>query len=128
MSEPRIIRVFPRLCMGGAENAIVQLLEHVGNTHMVVTHTDGMRAADARRLADAYTLLQRPRFLGLLQAMQEAEIVHVHTINDHPLIPLAAQLSGAPVILQTVHNQLTSQHCHFMDHSILVGDELLGQV
>jgi len=128
MPEPRIVRVFPRLCMGGAENAIVQLLEHVGNTHMVVTHIDGMRASDARRLADKYTLLKRPRFLGLLQAMQDADIVHVHTINDHPLIPLVAQLSGAPILLQTVHNQLTPQYCHFMDHAILVGDELLERV
>ena len=128
MNTPRIVRTFPRLCMGGAENAIVQLLEHVGNTHMISTHIDGMRAADAKRFADRYTLLSKPRFLPLLEAMQQADVVHIHTINDHPLVPLAAQLSGAPLIIQTIHNQMSPQYCHWVDHSIAVGDELLDIV
>ena len=128
MSEQRICRVFPRLCMGGAENAIIQLLEQVGDTHMVVTHIDGLRAAEAKRLADRYTLLSRPRFTSLLDAMREAQIVHIHTINDHLLIPLAAQLSGAAVLLQTVHNHFSAQYCHFVEHSILVGDELMDVI
>ena len=128
MTSPRIVRTFPRLCMGGAENAIVQLLEHVGNTHMISTHMDGMRAVDAKRLADQYTLLARPRFLPLLEAMQQADVVHIHTINDHPLVPLAAQLSGVKVIVQTIHNQMSPQYCHWVDHSIAVGDELMDIV
>lgn len=128
MTIPRIVRTFPRLCMGGAENAIVQLLEHVGNTHMISTHIDGMRATDAKRLADQYTLLSGSRFLPLLEAMQQADVVHIHTINDHPLVPLAAQLSGVKLIVQTIHNQMAPQYCHWADHSIAVGDELMDLV
>ena len=114
--------------MGGAENAIIQLLEQIGDTHMIVTHVDGMRAEEAKSLADRYTLLTKRRFCGLLEALSEVEVVHIHTINDHPLIPLAAQLSGAPTIVQTVHNHFSPKYCNFVDHSIVVGLELLDRV
>ena len=126
--QHRIGRVYPRLQMGGAENAIIQLLEQIGDTHMIVTHVDGMRAEEAKALADRYTLLSKPRFCGLLEALSEVDVVHIHTINDHPLIPLAAQLSGAPTIVQTVHNHFSPKYCHFVDHSIVVGLELLDRV
>jgi hypothetical protein len=130
MAEYRhqICRVYPRLQMGGAENAIVQLLKFIPDTHMIVTHVDGMRAEEAKASADRYTLLGTTRFAPLVRFLSEAPITHIHTINDHLLIPLAAQLAGVSRIVQTVHNEFEPQYCHFVDHSILVGDMLTDQI
>ena len=49
----------------------------------------------------------------------------MHTINDHLLGPLAAQLAGANRIVQTIHNDFQPLACHLVDHSITVGTELL---
>ena len=59
-TQHRICRVYPRLDMGGAENAIVQLLEEIDETHMVVTHMEGMRAPDAQASAERYTFCKAP--------------------------------------------------------------------
>lgn len=119
----RIARVYPRLDMGGAERGILQLLAEIPDTHMVVTHVEGLLAPRARELAARYTLCQPPRFRTLLDALQGCEVVHAHTINDHPLIPLAAQLAGPRVFVQTVHNRFEAQTSLFVDHSIALGPE-----
>jgi hypothetical protein len=124
----QICRVFPRLQMGGAENAIVQLLDFIPDTHMIVTHMDGMRAEQARASADRYTLLGTNKFAPLVRLLSEAPLTHIHTINNHLLIPLAAQLAGVQRIVQTVHNDFEPEYCHFVDHSILVGDMLTNQI
>jgi len=110
--------------LGGVENAVLQLLESMPGTHMLVTHLEGLRAPEARTLAGRYSPLGPRRFLPLLQALRDCDVAHQHTINDHLLFPLAAQLSGCAVILQTVHNHFTPRACHFMDHSVAVGPTL----
>lgn len=118
-----VTRVYPRLTIGGAEADILVLLEGIGDTHMVVTEVEGLAAERARTLAARYTKLQAPRFASLLAAMSRTSLVHLHTINDHPLAPLAAQLAGAPRIVQTVHNDFDCESSHFVDHSIVVAPE-----
>jgi hypothetical protein len=127
-SPPRICRVYSRMDMGGAENAILQLLQEIDSTHMVVTHLEGMRAPQAREAAERYTFLEGPRFAPLMAAMAEAQITHLHTINDHLLGPLAALLSGARHIIHTVHNDFQPLACSLVDHSIVVGKTLLSQI
>lgn len=119
----RIARVYPRLDVGGAERGILQLLAEIPDTHMVVTHVEGLLAPRARELAAHYTLCRPPRFCSLLDALRGCEVVHAHTINDHPLIPLAAQLAGPRVFVQTVHNRFEAQASLFVDHSIVLGAE-----
>jgi len=123
---PRITRVYPRLDVGGAERGILQLLASLPDTHMVVSHVEGLLAPRARTLAARYTLCRPPRFAALLDALSGAEVVHIHTINDHPLIPLAAQLAGPRVLVQTVHNRLEAWYSLWVDHSIALGPESAG--
>lgn len=124
----RIGRVYPRLLMGGAEVGILHLLEGIDDTHMIVTVLDGPWAERARQLAARYTLCQRPRFADLLGALQGCEIVHIHTINNHLLIPLAAQLAGPRALIQTIHNRLDAEYCHFVDHSIVLGSDTIDRL
>ncbi len=119
----RIARVYPRLDVGGAERGILQLLEALPDTHMVVTHVEGLLAPEARIRADRYTLCGPPRFATLLDALAGSEVVHLHTINDHPLSALAAQLAGPAALVQTVHNRFEAQASLFVDHSIALGPE-----
>ncbi len=119
----RICRVYPRMDLGGVENAVLQLLEGIPDTHMVVRY-EGHRAPEARAIARRFTALEAPRFPQLLEALQGCTVAHLHAINDHLDFPLAAQLAGCPVILQTVHNQFSPRSCHFVDHSVMVGPTL----
>lgn len=117
----RIARVYPRLLVGGAESGILQLLEGIDNTHMIVTHVEGITAEKAKKICHDYTLLQEPRFLSLVNHLQNASIVHIHTINNYLLIPLAANLAGPDLIVQTIHNNFEAEYCNYVDHSIVVG-------
>jgi hypothetical protein len=116
-------RVYPRLTVGGAESDILVLLEGIGDTQMIVTEIEGPAAQIARKSAAGYMHLESPRFFNLWMAMQATPLVHLHTINDHPLAPLAAQFSGATTIVQTVHNDFDAESSHFVDHSIVVANE-----
>jgi len=118
-----VSRVYPRLTVGGAESDILVLLEGIGDTQMIVTEIEGPAAQIARKRAAGYLHLEAPRFFNLWMAMQGTPLVHLHTINDHPLAPLAAQFSGAATIVQTVHNDFDAESSHFVDHSIVVADE-----
>jgi hypothetical protein len=124
----RICRVYTRMDMGGVENAILQLLREVDQTHMVVTHLEGMRAPEAREAAARYSFLEGPRFAPLMAACADASITHLHTINDHLLGPLAAQISGTNRIVQTIHNDFQPSATHMVDHSIVVGAHQLEQI
>lgn len=126
LPEPRsfsITRVYPRLTVGGAESDILALLAGVGDTQMIVTEEEGPAALVAKRRAAHYERLQAPRFENLCKAMRSSALVHLHTINDHPLAPLAAQLSGCQSIVQTVHNDFDCESSHFVDHSIVVAPQ-----
>ncbi len=126
LPEPRafsITRVYPRLSVGGAEADILVLLAGVGDTQMIVTEEEGPAAVIAKQRAAHYELLQAPRFENLCKAMRASPLVHLHTINDHPLAPLAAQLSGCHSIVQTVHNDFDCESSHFVDHSIVVAPQ-----
>lgn len=116
----RIGRVYPRLTAGGAERDILELLAGVGDTHMISTFVDGESALPARELAARYTLLEEPRFEHLVRLLSSCEIVHLHTINHHPLAPLAGLLAGPRLLLQTIHNNLAADACELVDFSILV--------
>ncbi len=118
----KIARVYPRLQMGGAERDILALLQTVPDTHMIVTHVEGRWALRARGLAERYTLLKSPRLPQLVDAMREADIVHLHTINDHPLQWLAALLAGPPVIVQTLHNLLEAQASAVCDATVMLSE------
>lgn len=116
-------RVYPRLTVGGAEADILTLLEGIGDTQMIVTEVEGAAAAVAKERARGYVHLQAPRFFNLWTALQCSPVVHLHTINDHPLAPLAAQFADAKAIIQTVHNDFDSEASHFADHSIVVAEQ-----
>lgn len=117
-----IARVYPRLQMGGAERDILALLRTVPDTHMIVTHVEGRWALRARGLAERYSLLRGPRLPQLIDAMREAEVVHLHTINDHPLQWLAALLAGPPVIVQTLHNLLEARASAVCDATVMLSE------
>lgn len=115
-----ISRIYPRMTVGGAESDILVLLEGIGDTQMIVTEIEGPAAQVARQRAKNFVRLEAPRFFNLWTALQASDVVHLHTINDHPLAPLAAQFSGAATIVQTVHNDFDAESSHFVDHSIVV--------
>ncbi len=120
----RTCRIYPRMEMGGVENAVLQYLRASGgDTVMVVTHREGMRAPEARALAADYRFLGdgRPRLPGLLEALRGAEVAHLHVINHDLLGALAAQLAGTPRIVQTQHNHFTPPTEVLVDHTICVG-------
>ncbi len=118
-------RVYPRLFYGGAERGIMQLLRKIPDTHLLVCEDDGGPiATEAKRTARKYTRLhhRHGRFASLVRALRACDVVHLHTINNHPLIPLAAQIAGPQVLVQTIHNHLDADACHFVDYSILIGE------
>jgi glycosyltransferase involved in cell wall biosynthesis len=119
------------MLFGGVENAILQYLAQTGDqTCMVVTHIEGMRAPAARELAAEYRFLGdgAPRLPRLLDALDGAEVAHLHVINDDLTAALAAQLSGVPLILQTLHNHFTPVTAALADHTICVGRPLLDMI
>lgn len=118
-----ISRVYPRLTVGGAESDILVLLQGIGDTQMIVTEIEGPAAQVARTCAKFYRHLEAPRFFNLWTALQSSPLVHLHTINDHPLAPLAAQFCDAGTIVQTVHNDFDAESSHLVDHSIVVDPE-----
>lgn len=124
--EQRIARVYPRFHFGGAENGILQLLRTVPSTHLVITHLAGDRAPEGVALAERTTLLAEPRLPALVPLLREAEVVHLHTVNDYPLLPLAALFAGPPVFVHTLHNVLETEVSAWADHTVLVGEESRG--
>lgn len=119
----RLVRTFPRMIMGGAENHILDLLEAIPGTEMVVGGHEGPAALRARELAARYSCPPPPSLAGLVEAMRGADVVHLHVVSDEPVTPLAAQLSGAARIVQTIHNDFAPRSCRLFDHSFLVGVE-----
>ena len=118
-----ITRVYPRLTIGGAEADILVLLAGIGDTQMLVTESEGPAAAVARERAAQYQRLGPPRFVNLCRAMRLSPLIHLHTINDHPLALIAAQMAGSQAIIQTVHNDYDCEASHFVDHSIVVAPQ-----
>ena len=122
----RVARVYPRLDFGGAENGIIQLLATIPSTHLIITHWAGRRADEAAALAERTTVLEAPRFPQLVEHLREVDLVHLHTVNDYVLLPLAALLAGPPVIVQTLHNGLEAEASAWADHSIVLGEASLA--
>jgi hypothetical protein len=109
------------MLVGGAEVHINQLLAGIPNTHMVVAGPEGLAAQKARTLAGKYTVAKEPRLSTIVNAVRNAEIVHIHTVNNEPILPLAVQLAGPKRIVQTIHNTFEAKYCRFVDHSFLIG-------
>ena len=124
----RIVRVYPRLLVGGAEQHILQLLEGIPGTEMVVPGVEGPAAVAARRLAGRYQFISSPRLAPLVSALRGADIVHIHTVNNEPLLPLAVQLAGPRRIALTVHNNFEADYALIADHSFVVGIETAGML
>ncbi len=123
---PRIVRLYPRMVMGGAELHILQLLAAFPGSALVVPGVDGVAAEAARPLVSRYTRVERPRLAGTVRACRDADILHIHTINNDPVLGLAAQLSGADRIVQTIHNQISADYNLFADHSFAVGTDTIA--
>ena len=119
----RIVRVYPRLLVGGAESHVLQLLAGIPGTEMVVPGVEGLSGEAARRLARSYTVIPPPRLVPLVQALRGADIVHIHTVNNEPILPLAAQLAAPKRIVLTVHNNFEADYSRIADHSFVVGVE-----
>lgn len=119
----KICRIYPRFTLGGAEKIINYLLKGIPQTHMVVTHTEGLMAQEARELATSYSLLEKEKFRPLVEKASDSKLTHLHTINNYLLTPLAVMMSDTERIVQTVHNCFEPLYCHFVDHSILCVEE-----
>ncbi|MEL6347391.1 MAG: glycosyltransferase [Myxococcota bacterium] len=122
-SQLRIVRVCPRMLMGGVEQHVLQLLRGIPGTEMVVPGAEGLAATEARQRARRYQLLSPAQLAPMVGAMRGADLVHLHTINNAPLLPLAVQLAGPMRIVQTIHNNFESLYCRYVDHSFLIGIE-----
>ncbi len=120
---PRIVRLYPRMLLGGAEMHILQLLRGIPDSELVIPGVSGVAGELARPLTARLTVIDRPRLAPTVRALRGADIVHIHTINNHPLLGLAAQLAGPRRIVQTVHNNIESDYSLFADHTFVVGVE-----
>lgn len=119
----RLVRVYGRMGVGGAESHVLSLLEGMPGTEMVVYGEEGMSTPRAKAAAARYTAMRPPDFGGLVRSFVGADLVHFHTINNEPYTALAAQLAGVPRIVHTVHNNLEANACRAVDHTFLVGTE-----
>ena len=119
----RLVRVYPRMLIGGAEQHILQLLRSIPNTEMVVPGVDGQLGALARAHTSRYTVVERPRLAETVRACRGADILHVHAINDDWVLGLAVQLAGARRVVLTVHNNFEASYSGFADHVFVVGVE-----
>ncbi len=126
--EPRIVRLYSRMLVGGAEQHINQLLAGFPGSEMVVAGPEGPAAVQARQLAARYTHVESPRLTGIVEALRGADLVHIHTVNNEPVLPLAVQLAGVGRIVQTVHNTFEARYCQFVDHSFLIGVDTIDWI
>lgn len=124
----RLVRVYARMGVGGAESHVLCLLEGIPGTEMVVYGQEGASTPRARAASAAYTALTPPDFLGLVESFRGADLVHFHTINNEPYTALAAQLAGVGRIVHTVHNNLEASACRAVDHTFVVGTETLSYI
>lgn len=120
--QPALARVIPRMTLGGAELDAVLLLEGLPGSRCVVTHLDGELGPRARAASD-YRVLDEPTLAPLVQALEGVPSVHLHLLNNHPLLPLAAVLAGPRTLVTTVHNAFPSKWGHLVDHTILLGED-----
>ena len=68
--------------------------------------------------------MPEPDSEALVDALSKVERVHLHTLNANPLAPLAAQLAGPDLIVETIENESDPDTCLFTDFSILIGEHL----
>lgn len=66
-------------------------------------------AADVARSRGIPVVVAGRSLESLVHAFAGARVIHVHTINNHPLVAMAAQLAGARVIVQTLHNRVRTR-------------------
>lgn len=93
---------------------------------MAVTHGEGLLAGAARERAREYHLLRAPRASALFELCAGRDVLHFHSVNEQPWVPLLGWLAGVPHVLHTLHNEFTSETTDFCDHTILVDPETRG--
>ncbi len=116
----RLVRVYPRMVVGGTETHVLALLRHFPGP-LVVPGVAGRAVDLARAGGSEVTVIERPRFAATVRAVRGARVAHLHTINNDPLLVAALQLAGPTRLVQTVHNHLTSERGGLFDHTWVVG-------
>lgn len=120
----RIVRIVPRMLLGGVEQHILQLFAQ-GCGDALVIPGGGGTAAELARAHVPVTEVGRPRLAPAVRASRGADIAHVHVINNDLVVGLVARLCGARRIVLTVHNHLDPAYAMWADHTFVVGPELL---
>lgn len=111
--------------MGGVERHVLELLEGFPGTEMVVPGIEGWAAQQAKKLAGKYTFIARPRFADVVRAVRGADIAHIHTINNDPVLAAAVQIAAPRRIVVTVHNEFDSHYSEFADRTLVFSPALL---
>lgn len=120
MSAGRALLI-SRMIVGGAESAVLEELRANPHSRLVISHEAGPAAALAAQLR-AVTVLPAPGLAALLEALRGADVVHLQTLNNNPLLHLAAALSGARRVIETHHNRIEPLLEGFVDGSLLVSE------
>jgi len=105
---------------------VLQLLQGIGDTHLVLTDGAGERSARARERASGSTVLDPANLAALVESMEAAPIVHLHTRATDPRVHLAAQLAAPELLVETVHDELWRDGYDFADFTLFLTDRALA--
>lgn len=105
---------------------VLQLLQGIGDTHLVLTDGRGERSARALERAARRTVLDPPDLASLVECLSGAPIVHLHTREPAPLVQLAAQLAAPGLLVETVHDDLARDGYDFADFTLFLTDRALA--
>ena len=122
----RLVRIYPRMTMGGVERHVLELLDGFPGTEMVVPGIEGWAAQEAKKKAGKYTFIPRPRFAETVRAIQGADIAHIHAINNDPVLAAAVQIAEPKRAIVTVHNEFDALYTEFADQSLVFNEGLLA--
>ncbi|MDI6786163.1 MAG: glycosyltransferase [bacterium] len=126
----KVAHVSFKLTPGGAEKMAVDYCHFLNpeyfDSHLIITHKEGLLKNDVLNYNLNYHFIEDDfKLPSLIKLFHNFDIIHGHTVNENPLIYLAANMANTPIILETVHiTYQGSNNYDMVTHSICVSQSV----
>jgi glycosyltransferase involved in cell wall biosynthesis len=126
----KIASVSFKLTLGGAEKMAIEncrlLNPELFDSHLIITHKEGILKKDVLKYNLNYHFIKEEfKIPSLVKLFQEFDIIHGHTINENPLIYIAANIANVPIIVESIPmTYMSSNNYDLVDHSICVSNKV----
>lgn len=120
----KVAQVSFKLTLGGAEKMAIDncrlLNPDFFESHLIITHKEGLLKKEVLDYNLNYHFIEEDLKLPtLIELFRNFDIIHGHTINENPLIYLAANIANVPIIIESIPmTYMSSNNYDLVNHSV----------